>query len=72
PAKSGPVLPRDLLPERLIRVLEAVPAGAGGTLELIARAAAGSIDETVGNLYELLALGYVERGGENWKLTRQA
>ncbi|NEC12434.1 DNA-protecting protein DprA [Streptomyces sp. SID8014] len=72
PAKSGPVLPRDLLPERLIRVLEAVPAGVGGTLELIARAAAGSIDETVGNLYELLALGYVERGGENWKLTRQA
>ncbi|GAA2540798.1 MULTISPECIES: DNA-processing protein DprA [Streptomyces] len=72
PAKSGPVLPRDLLPERLGRTLEAVPAGPGGLLERIARGAATSIDETAGHLHELLALGFVERGGENWKLTRQA
>ncbi|MFD5025900.1 DNA-processing protein DprA [Streptomyces sp. NPDC058373] len=72
PVKSGPVLPRDLLPERLGQALEAVPGGAGGALEQIARAAATSVDETVGNLYELMALGYVERRGKNWKLTRQA
>ncbi|WP_436739180.1 DNA-processing protein DprA [Streptomyces sp. BBFR102] len=72
PAKSGPVLPRDLLPDRLSRALEAVPAGPGALLERIARAAATGLDETVGDLYELLALGYVEREGEIWKLTRQA
>ncbi|MFJ7968071.1 DNA-processing protein DprA [Streptomyces sp. NPDC096324] len=72
PDRRGPVLPRDLLHPDAVRVLAALPArDPAGTGE-IARRAATSADDAVGRLYELRALGFVERHGDGWKLTRQA
>ncbi|MFD4566370.1 DNA-processing protein DprA [Streptomyces sp. NPDC058467] len=72
PDRRGPVLPRDLLDPGAGRVLAALPArGLAGVAE-IARGAGTTEDDTVGRLYELRALGFVERHGDGWKLTRQA
>ena len=51
-----------------------VVAGTRITVELILEelAAGTTVDDAVGRLYELRALGYVERHGDGWKLTRQA
>ncbi|WP_339131869.1 DNA-processing protein DprA [Streptomyces sp. f51] len=72
PERRGPVLPRDLLEPGAGRVLAALPARDPAGTEEIARRAATSTDDAVGRLYELRALGYVERHGDGWKLTRQA
>ncbi|WP_415951468.1 DNA-processing protein DprA [Streptomyces sp. KLOTTS4A1] len=72
PERRGPILPRDLLDPRAARVLEAVPARGAVAAEGIARAAQTDVDEAVGRLYELQSLGFVERHGDGWKLTRQA
>ncbi|MET8132672.1 MULTISPECIES: DNA-processing protein DprA [unclassified Streptomyces] len=72
PERRGPVLPRDLLQPGARRVLDAVPARDPAGAEEIARRAATSTDDAVGRLYELRALGFVERHGDGWKLTRQA
>ncbi|WP_328447635.1 DNA-processing protein DprA [Streptomyces sp. NBC_00386] len=71
PDRRGPVLPRDLLPPDAVRVLAALPARDPAGTEEIARRAATSTDDAVGRLYELRALGFVERHGDGWKLTRQ-
>ncbi|WP_406333140.1 DNA-processing protein DprA [Streptomyces sp. NBC_00203] len=72
PDRRGPVLPRDLLDPGAGRVLAALPArGLAGAQE-IARGAGTTEDDAVGRLYELRALGFVERHGDGWKLTRQA
>ncbi|WP_250399828.1 DNA-processing protein DprA [Streptomyces cellostaticus] len=72
PPRRGPVLPRDLLDPAARAVLAALPgdrpAGAGE----IARGAPTTLDQAIARLYELRALGYVERHGDGWKLTRQA
>ncbi|MGW0287441.1 DNA-processing protein DprA [Streptomyces sp. NPDC003236] len=72
PPRRGPVLPRDLLDPAARAVLAALPghrpAGAGE----IARGARTTPDDAIARLYELRALGYVERHGDGWKLTRQA
>ncbi|MFF3616408.1 DNA-processing protein DprA [Streptomyces sp. NPDC002580] len=72
PDRRGPVLPRDLLHPAAGRVLAALPAGGCAAGEEIARRAATTTDDAVGRLYELRALGFVERHGDGWKLTRQA
>ncbi|MER6013727.1 DNA-processing protein DprA [Streptomyces bluensis] len=72
PDRRGPVLPRDLLEPGARRVLDALPARRAATARAIARGAGTAEDDAVGRLYELRALGYVERHGEGWKLTRQA
>ncbi|WP_416973219.1 DNA-processing protein DprA [Streptomyces sp. 4F14] len=72
PERRGPVLPRDLLGPATAQVLEALPGNRPAGAAEIARAALTSRDEAVARLYELRALGYVERHGESWKLTRQA
>ncbi|GAA3778905.1 DNA-processing protein DprA [Streptomyces phyllanthi] len=72
PDRCGPVLPRDLLEPGARRVLDALPARRPATATEIARGAGTTEDDTVGRLYELRSLGYVERHGERWKLTRQA
>lgn len=69
PERRGPVVPRDLLTPALAAVLEAVPGGAGGDRELIARDAGRDRDRTLHHLHELQALGFVERCGDHWKLT---
>lgn len=72
PARRGPVLPRDLLEPGARRVLAALPGSRPASPEEVARGAQTSEDEAVARLYELRALGYVERHGDGWKLTRQA
>ncbi|ARZ67611.1 DNA-processing protein DprA [Streptomyces sp. HU2014] len=68
PERRGPVVARDLLPPATATVLDAVPGGAGGDLARIARNAGLSRDRTLGGLYELQGLGFVERHGDHWKL----
>ncbi|MFJ8747829.1 DNA-processing protein DprA [Streptomyces sp. NPDC102441] len=70
PARSGPVLPRDLLGAACARVLDALPGtGVMGARD-VARSAGASTDEALGRLYELHSLGFVEREGDGWRLTR--
>lgn len=72
PQRRGPVVPRDLLAPQAARVLAALPArGSAGARE-IALGAGTAVDEVVGRLYELRSLGFVERHGDGWQLTRQA
>ncbi|CAM5637140.1 DNA-processing protein DprA [Streptomyces aurantiogriseus] len=72
PERRGPVLPRDLLEPAARRVLTALPGRRAAVAGEIAREAGTSPDDAVARLYELRALGYVERHGDSWKLTRQA
>ncbi|MFI6337266.1 DNA-processing protein DprA [Streptomyces sp. NPDC050535] len=72
PDRRGPVLPRDLLDPGTGRVLAALPARGLAAADEVARGAGTTTDEAVGRLYELRALGFVERHGDGWKLTRQA
>ncbi|MFE1249908.1 DNA-processing protein DprA [Streptomyces sp. NPDC058735] len=72
PDRRGPVLPRDLLDPATRQVLAALPTRRAARPDEIARRAQTAPDDAVARLYELRALGYVERHGEGWKLTRQA
>jgi len=72
PERRGPVLPRDLLEPGARRVLDALPARRAATAAEVGRGAQTTQDEAVARLYELRSLGYVERHGDGWKLTRQA
>ncbi|MCM2411407.1 DNA-processing protein DprA [Streptomyces sp. RKAG290] len=71
PPRHGPVLPRDLLDAVCTRVLDALPARGAADGREVARAAGTSADEALGKLYELHSLGFVERHGEGWRLTRR-
>ncbi|WP_432194756.1 DNA-processing protein DprA [Streptomyces sp. bgisy027] len=72
PERRGPVLPRDLLEPAARRVLAALPGRHAARADEIARGAQTTEDDAVARLYELRSLGYVERHGDGWKLTRQA
>ncbi|MFD7135365.1 DNA-processing protein DprA [Streptomyces sp. NPDC059894] len=72
PERHGPVLPRDLLHPGARRVLAALPGRRAAAADEIAREAWTTPDDAIARLYELRALGYVERHGDGWKLTRQA
>ncbi|MEV7416742.1 DNA-processing protein DprA [Streptomyces sp. NPDC089919] len=69
PARRGPVLARDLLPPAATRVLEALPYGRTVGAGEVAFAAGTDTDEVIGRLYELHSLGFVERHGDDWRLT---
>ncbi|MFF1838567.1 DNA-processing protein DprA [Streptomyces sp. NPDC058231] len=69
PVRRGPVLPRDLLDAVCARVLDALPARGPARARDIARTAGTGADETLGRLYELHSLGFVERDGDGWRLT---
>ncbi|MEV5611686.1 DNA-processing protein DprA [Streptomyces sp. NPDC052225] len=71
PERRGPVLSRDLLAPAAARVLAALPARGTRTVAELARGAGATEDETIGRLYELRSLGFVERHGDGWQLTRQ-
>ncbi|MFG3221069.1 DNA-processing protein DprA [Streptomyces sp. NPDC048185] len=72
PDRRGPVLPTDLLEPRARQVLAGLPARGTAAAADVARRAQTTQDDAVARLYELRALGYVERHGDGWKLTRQA
>nr|WP_243460226.1 DNA-processing protein DprA [Streptomyces sp. M54] len=69
PDRRGPVLPRDHLDASTARVLDALPYHGAARARDLARAAGASTDETLGRLYELHSLGFVEREGDGWRLT---
>lgn len=71
PERRGPVLARDLLDRDTVRVLEALPAGRPADVAELARASGTGADEVIGRLYELHSLGFVERQGDVWQLSRQ-
>lgn len=72
PERRGPVLPRDLLEVAARRVLAALPGRGTASAAAVARGAQTSPEDAVARLYELRSLGYVERHGDGWRLTRQA
>ncbi|CAM5268877.1 hypothetical protein SALBM311S_05367 [Streptomyces alboniger] len=72
PDRRGPVVPRDLLDAAARRVLAALPGRGVAKTDEIARGAQTTPDDAIARLYELRALGYVERHGDGWKLTRQS
>ncbi|KUM68013.1 DNA-processing protein DprA [Streptomyces curacoi] len=72
PERRGPVLPRDLLEPGARRVLAALPGRRAAGADEVARGAQTTQDDAIARLYELRSLGYVERHGDGWKLTRQA
>ncbi|MFI9205925.1 DNA-processing protein DprA [Streptomyces sp. NPDC053048] len=72
PPRRGPVVARDLLDTTALRALEAVPGRGGGGTELIARNAGMGRERTLASLYELQALGFVERRGDLWQLADAA
>ncbi|WP_107481942.1 DNA-processing protein DprA [Streptomyces sp. JHA26] len=72
PDRRGPVLPTDLLEPGARQVLAWLPARGTAVAADVARRAQTTEDDAVARLYELRALGYVERHGDGWKLTRQA
>ncbi len=69
PVRRGPVLPRDHLDAVTARVLDALPYHGVTHPRDLARTAGTSADETLGRLYELHSLGFVEREGDGWRLT---
>lgn len=69
PVRRGPVLPRDHLDAVTARVLDALPYHGATHPRDLARTAGTSADETLGRLYELHSLGFVEREGDAWRLT---
>ncbi|MET8178912.1 DNA-processing protein DprA [Streptomyces sp. NPDC005336] len=68
PERRGPLVERDLLDPVTARVLEALSARGGNDVRDVARDSGTSCDEALGRLYELLALGFVERDGDRWEL----
>lgn len=72
PERRGPVVPRDLLAPDAARVLAAVPGRGSASAREIALGAGTVVDMAIGRLYELRSLGFVERHGDGWQLTRQA
>ncbi|MFF1377928.1 DNA-processing protein DprA [Streptomyces sp. NPDC058308] len=71
PARRGPVVPRDLLTPGAQRVLAALPARGCAVVRDVAVGAGTTEDDAIGRLYELQSLGFVERHGDGWQLTRQ-
>ncbi|GHF49343.1 hypothetical protein GCM10010218_33220 [Streptomyces mashuensis] len=68
PERRGPVVPRDLLPPTAARVLEALPGRGGAPVARVAHDAGTSEERALASLYELRALGFVERQGDLWQL----
>ncbi|MFI1973103.1 DNA-processing protein DprA [Streptomyces cinnamoneus] len=68
PERRGPVVPRDLLDADAARVLEAVPGRGGAGVAAVAREAGTGAERALAKLYELQALGFVERLGDLWQL----
>ncbi|MEU2880471.1 hypothetical protein ABZ651_30495, partial [Streptomyces sp. NPDC007070] len=68
----APDVARDLLEPDAREILAALPARGAATAADVARGAGTTTDDAIARLYELRSLGYVERHGEGWKLTRRA
>ncbi|GAU70096.1 putative DNA processing protein [Streptomyces sp. NBRC 110611] len=72
PQRRGPTLVRDLLDPVAARVLEALPARGSADTVHLAREAGTLRDAAHVKLLELQSLGFVQRCGDRWELTRRA
>ncbi|NGO71420.1 DNA-processing protein DprA [Streptomyces boncukensis] len=72
PARRGPTVARDLLSGETARVLEALPAREAAHVPQLARRAGTAPAVVLAHLHELRALGFVERAGDGWQLTRSS
>ncbi|WP_338673202.1 DNA-processing protein DprA [Streptomyces sp. SCSIO 30461] len=70
PVRRGPVLARDLLGPVASGILEVFPAQGRLDGREIALRSGTAPDEALGRLYELQSLGFVERQGSGWELTK--
>ncbi|MET9294537.1 DNA-processing protein DprA [Streptomyces sp. NPDC003077] len=70
PERRIPVLARDLLDPVAARVLDALPARGVADARWVAREAGAGGDVTRSKLVELQSLGFVQRRGAGWELTR--
>ncbi|MGW8380726.1 DNA-processing protein DprA [Streptomyces sp. ODS28] len=68
PSRSGPQVPRDLLPPATARVLEVMPAHGGTDPARLAEASGSTCEEVLAALRELRALGFVENTAGAWQL----
>ncbi|MGI5471134.1 DNA-processing protein DprA [Streptomyces sp. CA-132043] len=68
PERRGPVLARDLLDPTAARLLEALPVRGTADIRQIARDAGTALEVTQAKLFELQALGFVQRCGSRWEL----
>ncbi|WP_079132074.1 DNA-processing protein DprA [Streptomyces nanshensis] len=70
PPRRGPSVPRDVLPGEAATVLDALPARGPVDAAQLARTAGVTTDTAVVRLRELCALGFVERQGAGWQLSK--
>ncbi|MGK5530265.1 DNA-processing protein DprA [Streptomyces sp. URMC 129] len=70
PDPDGPAVPRDLLAPPTGEVLDALPAEGAVAVEDVARGACTSPAAALARLRELSSLGFVERVGDLWQLSR--
>lgn len=72
PPRKGPSVPRDVLPGEAALVLDALPARGTAESVQIAQEVGLTPEAAVVRLQELCALGFVERLGNGWQLSRPA
>ncbi|QPP06328.1 DNA-protecting protein DprA [Streptomyces bathyalis] len=72
PRRQGASVPRDVLPSEAAMVLDALPARGAVRSAQLAQAVGITPDVAVARLQELCALGFVERLGVGWQLSRSA
>ncbi|WP_049565525.1 DNA-processing protein DprA [Streptomyces sp. SBT349] len=68
--ESGPAVPRDLLAPQTARVLDALPPARAVPVAEVAEGACTAVATAEARLRELNTLGFVERIGDRWQLTR--
>ena len=72
PRQRGPTVPRDALPVEATTVLDALPPHGTAAVGPLARETGLSAEAVLVRLQELCALGFVERRGGEWQLSRAA
>jgi DNA processing protein len=70
PQRHGPTLPRDVLHREAALVLDALPARGAVDSRLLAQTIGITPDAAVARLQELCGLGFAERVGDGWQLSR--
>ncbi|WP_206322809.1 DNA-processing protein DprA [Streptomyces sp. HNM0575] len=70
PRRRGPSLPRDVLHAEAALVLDALPARGAMEARRLAQEIGITRDAAVARLQELCGLGFVERVGSDWQLSR--
>jgi DNA processing protein len=72
PRRRGPSLPRDVLHPEAALVLDALPARGAMESRRLAQTVGITTDAAVARLQELCGLGFVERVGSGWQLSRSS